>query len=237
MPTALALRHVAFEDLGILEALLRARDFRIDYHDIGTTPLPGEQVAGCDLLVVLGGPIGIGDRTAYPCIDEVTAALHPRLQMERPTLGICLGAQLMAHALGAEVAPMGDKEIGFSPLTLTDAGRGSPLRKLDPDVPVLHWHGDAFDIPAEAELLASSRRCRHQAFSVGNHALALQFHIEADLQRIEQWLIGHAAELAASGIDPATLRAEAVANADRVHAAGRAVFEDWLEQVGFAAAR
>ena len=133
-----------------------------------------------------------------------------------------------ARALGADVASMGLKEIGFAPLTLTAQGRASPLAALA-QAPVLHWHGDRFEIPEGATLLAGTALCMNQAFSVGEHVLALQFHIEALPQQIEHWLVGHACELAQAGIDPIALRRQAQAAALSLPAAARAVFGAWLD--------
>ena len=111
--------------------------------------------------------------------------------------------------LGAAVTPMGHKEIGCSPVMLTAAGRESPLAGLTADTDVLHWHGDQFAIPNGLESLASTSLCSHQAFAPGDYALGLQFHLEADPQRIDEWLVGHAVELAQASVDPSTLRTQA----------------------------
>lgn len=126
---------------------------------------------------------------------------------------------------------MGHKEIGFSPVMLTAAGRASPLAGLTADTDVLHWHGDQFAIPNGLESLASTSLCPHQAFAAGDYALGLQFHLEADPQRIEEWLVGHAVELAHARVDPSTLRAQAKARGARLKTAAEAVFGAWLDQV------
>src|SRR6185436_5058732 len=132
--------------------------------------------------------------------------LEDRLSRRRPTLGICLGAQLIARVLGARVYPARAKEIGWHPLQLTSAGEASPLSHLRATSgQVLHWHGDTFDLPAGAAHLASTEVCPHQAFSI-DAALALQFHLEVDVHRIERWLIGHVCELGVNGVDVAQLR-------------------------------
>src|SRR5262249_30752243 len=125
----------------------------------------------------------------------------------RPILGICLGSQLMAKALGARVYKGKRKEIGWSPLTLTDAGKRSPLRALGARPSVLHWHGDTFDLPEDATLLASTPAYRNQAFAWKDHALALQFHPEVTAHGLERWFIGHATEIATTrGVDVPSLR-------------------------------
>ena len=230
MKTALALRHVPFEHLGILQPLLEARGYTVRYVDVGVQPVPADDMATADLLIVLGGPIGAYDDEAYPFVHAEAEAIAQRLATRKPLLGICLGAQLMARALGAAVKPMGVKEIGFASVTLTAAGQDSPLAPLADGTPVLHWHGDRYELPPGAQRLASTATCAEQAFAIGHHALGLQFHLEADLDELEAWLIGHAAELSAAGIDPRVLRAQAPAVAQRLSQRAGEVFTAWLDR-------
>jgi len=137
----LAVRHVAFEDLGLLGLLLAAGGYDVHYLDASVQPFDAETLVTPDLVIVLGGPIGVYERDAYPFIGDEIAAVAARLQSNKPILGICLGAQVMAAALGARVAPGPVKEIGWAPLILTEAGQASMLSVLGA-TPVLHWHGD-----------------------------------------------------------------------------------------------
>ena len=230
MKTAIAIRHLDFEDLGTLEPLLAARGYAVHYLNAASEDLCTAQTAAADLLVVLGGPVGVCDDDIYPFIGDERAAILHRLESQRPMLGICLGAQLIAQALGARVVGMGVKEIGFEPLTLTPQGRASPLRALG-KVPVLHWHGDRFDIPDGAVRLAGTSTCANQAFSVGQHVLALQCHLEADPRHIERWLVGHACELAQAGIDPRGLRTQAQALQSDLPRVAQTVFSAWLDGI------
>jgi GMP synthase (glutamine-hydrolysing) len=228
--TAIAIRHLDFEDLGTLEPLLASRGYAVRYLDAAIDDPGRVDTASADLLVVLGGPIGAFDDAVYPFIRDTLAVILRRLEGRRPLLGICLGAQLIARALGAGVVSMGVKEIGFAPLTLTPEGEASPLAALD-KVPVLHWHGDRFDIPAGATRLAGTQACANQAFSIGGHVLALQCHPEADPSRIERWLVGHACELAQVGIDPRALRAQAQGLQTDLPLAARMAFASWLDGI------
>jgi GMP synthase (glutamine-hydrolysing) len=228
--SALVLRHVAFEGLGVLAPLLHDCDFTTRICEIGVDPFPAREIQSCDLLIVLGGPIGVYETDAYPWLVEETAAIGERLRAQKPVLGICLGAQLMAAALGAKVAPGPAKEIGYAPLSLTDAGRASPLSALE-GVPALHWHGDAFDLPAGAKRLAFTEICPNQAFSLGETALALQFHVEVESASLEAWLIGHTVELGKAGLDPRDLRAQAARHGAATADAGKKLFRAWLDGV------
>jgi GMP synthase (glutamine-hydrolysing) len=231
MKTAIAWRHLAFEDLGLIEPWLATRGWDVRYRDMGVDgPVPAD-VRDADLLVVLGGPIGAEDDARYPFLGEEVRLIRERLDSGRPLLGICLGAQLMARALGAAVCPMGTKEIGFAPLTPTAAAAGTPLALIG-DQPVLHWHGDQFELPRGSTSLAATRICPHQAFMVGAHAMAWQFHLEVDTGRIEQWLIGHAQELAQAGIDLEALRTQARAQRSGLAATLDRVLDDWLARNG-----
>jgi len=223
--TLLAIRHVAFEDLGGFEAPLTAAGYAIRYADMGV-----EDVAAFgtpDILAILGGPIGAYEEDSYPWLRDEIAYIAARLKAGAPALGICLGAQLMARALGSRVYPGRAKEIGWKTLSLT-AG-GEPLLTPLKNLPVLHWHGDTFDLPEGATNLATTDICGQQAFALGRHALAFQFHPEAQEPGFERWLIGHAGEIAATpGISAPQLRAATREHAPAACAAGRTVLRTWL---------
>lgn len=230
MHKAVVFRHVHFEDLGTLAPLLRARGMDIEYLEGGIDALDCPAARNADLLVVLGGPIGVYEETEYPFLNDEIAVIRHRLDRQAPTLGICLGAQLMAHALGAAVYPSGLKEIGWAPVALTAAGAVSPLAPLADGIPVLHWHGDTFDIPAGSRHLARTDLVANQAFSIGTHALGLQFHLEATVAAFECWLIGHACEIAAApGVTVGGLRAGATAHARTLEQVAARVFGGWLD--------
>ena len=226
--TAVAIRHVHFEHLGTFEAVLTEAGFAIRYLDAGLDDLGAFDPIGTDLLILLGGPVSVYEAETYPFLAEELTHVRSRIAVGRPTFGICLGAQAIAAAMGARVAPSGMKEIGFSPLALTEKGKQGPLRRLD-GVSVLHWHGDMFEIPPGATLLASTKMCRHQAFTYGPNVMGVQFHPEAETETgFERWLIGHTVELAAAGIDPRGLRLDAGRHGPALRKAGREMFAEWL---------
>ncbi|HEY6488469.1 MAG: glutamine amidotransferase [Terracidiphilus sp.] len=228
--TALAIRHLAFEDLGNFEPVLAGAKYAVRYCDVGLDPLDAAQFDTADLLFILGGPIGVYESDKYPFIETEIRLIAQRLAAGQPVCGICLGAQLMARALGARVYPGPAREIGFAPIALTDAGRSSCLNTFA-DHPVLHWHSDTFDLPAGAALLAFTSLCRQQAFSVGRNAIGFQFHPEAGAVGFERWLIGHTGELAAAGISVPTLRADHERLAPRLTQLSAECLGLWLAQL------
>jgi GMP synthase (glutamine-hydrolysing) len=228
MKSAIAIRHVGFEDLGAFQTPLRAAGYAVSYRDIGADDLTAPQLAAADLLVVLGGPIGVYEDTIYPFLRQEIALLEQRLAANRPTLGICLGAQLMARAAGARVYPSGIKEIGFAPIILTEAGRESCLAPFADAPMTLHWHGDTFDLPDGAQLLASTALTKHQAFALGPNVIGFQFHPEAGAGNFEAWLVGHTAELAAAKIDVAGLREDGRRHGPALARKAGAVISRWL---------
>jgi GMP synthase (glutamine-hydrolysing) len=231
--TALAIRHVPFEDLGSFGSLLRERGFAVAYRDAGLDDVGARDLFEADLLIVLGGPIGVYEARDYPFLKGEIAIVERRLKAGRPVLGLCLGAQIMAKALGARVFKGKRKELGWSPLELTEAGRKSALGELGRRTAVLHWHGDTFDLPRGAELLASSRLYANQAFAWGRPALGLQFHIETTVRGLERWFVGHALEIASTrGTDLGRLRRETRRLGPRLEERGPRVLRAWLDGLG-----
>ncbi len=228
--TALALRHVHYQDLGAFEEMLRARGFRVRYFDIGGGDLGALDLRQAELLLVLGGPLHAYDIDKYPFLKKEISLIETRLASGRPCLGVGLGAHLMARALGARVSPGPACRIGWAPLSLTPAGMASPLRHLLG--PVLHWHSDVFELPSGAQRLASTEACPDEAFAYGSNALALQFHVEGVAKKFERWLISRAPELAAvPGLSITRLRADTARFARVTAAQGQRCLAEWLDQV------
>lgn len=225
MKTAIAIRHVEFEDLGTFSEVLPAHGYRVTYLDVADGALAAFDALAPDLLIVLGGPPGVYQTDAFPFLAGEIRLLRQRIAADKPTLGICLGSQLVATAMGADVGLAGHSEIGFSKLHLSEAGQASPLRHLA-DVEVLHWHGDTFALPEGTSLLASTGLCRHQAFAHGPNVLALQFHAEPDAIGLERWLIAYAGDL--RGRDPRELRKAASRLCPPLRRAAVAMLGEWL---------
>lgn len=178
------LQHVPFEPPAAIADWAAERG-----HDLtGTHLYDGEPLPGpddVDLLVVMGGPMGVHDAEAYPWLPDERALIRATLAAETPVLGVCLGAQQVAAALGADVASHDRREVGWFPVETTGAASHSPLAPVVPEFPAFHWHGDAFEIPAGGTLLAWTPACRTQAFLAADGlALGLQFHLEATRESV-----------------------------------------------------
>ena len=230
MKRALIVRHTPFEGAAGFRQPIEQAGY--DFHRINVSDpeFVSFDWLDPDLLVVMGGPMGVYEREAHPWIDGEITGLALRIAADRPTVGVCLGSQLIAAALGSKVYPGPVKEVGFAPIALTDAGQASPLRHLA-DVPLLHWHGDTFDLPPGARRLAETGNYANQAFQIGDSLLALQFHPEmGEDPRFDEWLEDED-YIRAAGTDPATLRAHHDEHGPTAVAAGRAMLTEWLSQL------
>jgi len=227
-----ALRHVAFEDLGLLAPVMEREGWDVAFCEAAVDDLHHHSIKNAELLIILGGPIGAYETDDYPFLTAEISLIEYRLSRDLPTLGICLGSQLMARALGGRVFKGPIKEIGWGTVDLTGEGRSSCLKALQgEDAVVLHWHGDTFDLPREATRLASNRNYENQAFAYGRNALALQFHLEADPRQLEEWYVGHAMELAAAQVSIADLRTGARRHANGLALRASQVFGGWLREL------
>ena len=226
----IAIRHVPFEDLGSFERILGEQGMSVEYFDAPAGKW-AELASDAELLVVLGGPIGAYDEQKYPFLRQELNVVSERISAGLPTLGICLGAQLIARVLGARVYAGAKKEIGWGSVRLTDAGRRSALAHLA-DTPVLHWHADTFDLPSGAVLLASTDVYENQAFGYGSNVLALQFHPEVMAATLESWYVGHSVELSSvPDLSVAALRADALRHGAKLETCNARFLREWLATV------
>ncbi|WP_223262738.1 glutamine amidotransferase [Sphingobium sp. SCG-1] len=226
--TALIVRHVPREGAAGFLAPIEAAGFRIERIDVADPAFEAVDLCAPDLLIMMGGPMGVYEADIHPWIPLQIEKLAARLEKDRPTLGVCLGSQMIAAALGARVYAGPTFELGFAPVEILRAGLDSPLRHLA-EVPVLHWHSDTFDLPASVELLASTAHYQHQAFRRGPNVLALQFHAEmGEDPRFEDWLTHFWADLDIATQCPNMLRKDHDAHGPGAVAAGRAMIGEWL---------
>jgi GMP synthase (glutamine-hydrolysing) len=184
----MALQHVPYEGPGLIAeaASRRGLELRLCRPYRGE-PLPSPE--DLDGLVVMGGPMGVHDTAEHPHLARESELIAAIVRAGRPVLGVCLGAQLLAHALGARVYRGGRAEIGCGAVSLTGAGREDPVLGSvgAATLPVVHWHQDTFDLPDDALWLARSALYPHQAFRVGERAYAFQFHVEVNRELADAW--------------------------------------------------
>ncbi len=173
------LQHVPFEEPAGIAEWAEARGHRVaitPLYDGALPPAPADY----DWLAIMGGPMSVGDESEHSWLKPEKAAIRAGIDAGRTVVGVCLGAQLIAEVLGARVYPNREKEIGWMPIEMTEAGSKSELFGfLPPSIEVYHWHGDTFDLPPGAIHLARSLACVHQAFVYGGRVLGLQFHLES----------------------------------------------------------
>ncbi len=227
-------RHVPHEGLGTLAELFERAGEPYQYLDLYREVPERFPYESAKALVVMGGPMNVYENDLYPFLDFEDDAIRGALERELPVLGICLGSQLLARALGARVRRNPVKEIGWYELRPSPEGAEDALfRHLAPRECVFQWHGDTFDLPLGAVHLASSELCFNQAFRYGERSYGLQFHLEVGEEMIREWLAepGNDAELLALGgsIDPAAMLAETPRHARRQRQLAEAVFGEWLD--------
>jgi GMP synthase (glutamine-hydrolysing) len=233
MRKLLVFQHAPSEPLGVLDPMLRRWGFRIRYVNFARDPRAQLDLERYNGLVVLGGPMNVDQAGAYPHLATEIAAIREALRLEVPVLGICLGAQLLAAALGACVRPNRVREIGWHRLDTAPAAADDRLfRHFHGGEHVFQWHAYTFDTPPGAVHLARTASCEHQAFRFGERAYGLQFHLEADEALIQRWLNvpAYRAELEAEGSD----RVQGVLEETRAHVApalklSERVFHEFLE--------
>ena len=203
MARVLVFQHVAAEPLGTLDPMLRARGHRIRYINFSRDPDARPDISKYHALIVLGGPMMPDRSDLHPHLAVEMRCIEQALQLGIPVLGICLGAQLLAHTLGANVRPGDEWEIGWYDLHPASAAVADALfQHLDAPQPVFQWHGYTFDLPSGAVRLASSDAVENQAFRYNHNAYGFQFHLELDQRLIDRWLglPEYVAELLASGV-------------------------------------
>jgi len=226
--SALVIRHVPVEGIAAYRQPIEAAGYAIERVDVADPAFARLDLRKPDLVVMMGGPMGVYEADEHPWIRCQLRRLRHRLDEDRPTLGVCFGAQMIAAALGGEVYRGHAKEVGFHPVEVHDIARDGPLRHLI-GVPVLHWHGDTFTLPEGVELLASSHVYDHQAFRRGNNLLALQCHAEMGLDpRFDAWLEKWPDAVQAAGQDCGNLRRAYRDLGSTAVAAGQAMIAEWL---------
>ena len=188
------------------------------------------EVAAVDAAIVLGAPVSVRDYLKHEYLKRVFAFTATAVKHDLPFLGVCFGGQFLARVLGADVRRNEVREIGIYKATLTEEGRQDRLfAGFEPELDVFHWHGDTFNIPFGATLLATGETCRNQAFRKRN-AVAIQFHIEPRVDEIPLWCDDYADELAEEGKTKAAIVADYTARADQMRALSFRIMKNFLEK-------
>jgi GMP synthase-like glutamine amidotransferase len=228
-PKILAFRHGDSPSLGLIDQAIAASSAFcecIDLRQGGVRPCADD----ADAFLLMGGSMSANDDLPY--VRQELDLIREAAAEGKPILGLCLGAQMIAKALGGRVYPNAVKEIGWYPVHWTEAAARDPLfHELSGSETLFEWHGETFDLPAGAELLATSDACRHQAYRVGDRIHGLQFHLEVTPEMIADWLTEDAAcgdrRESTSPIDP-------YAHAGRLRELAALVFGRWIRRIGHA---
>jgi len=237
MPRLLVLQHVAHEILGTLDPLLRSHGFRNRYVNFGRQPDATPSLDGYHGLVVLGGPMNVDQTDEHPHLETEVRLLADAMDRDLPVLGICLGAQLLAKALGANVGPNPEKEIGWYEVRPCEAAQDDLLfSHFAPSEQIFQWHGDTFEIPRGGIRLATAETCENQAFRHGDRSYGLQFHLEVDGPLIERWLgipdLQREIEAEGGRIRADQIRLDSQRYAKRLEALSARVFTDFMGLFG-----
>jgi GMP synthase (glutamine-hydrolysing) len=228
MPKVWVLQHTPPETLGTIQDALTTVGVTAEYvRAFEGQPVP-QSMEGAAGLVVMGGPMGVYEQTQYPYLNNELRLIEHALKVDVPVLGICLGSQLLASALGADVVPSGQKEIGWHSVTLADAALADSLLAGAPQsFTGFHWHGDIFDMPRGAVLLASSGMTSHQAFRYGDRAYGFLFHMEVTAEVICGMMAAFADEMTDAGVTQAEIFGGIAECLPRLHDLGNTVFSRW----------
>lgn len=241
-PKILVFQHVPYEPLGTLDPLLKAAGFRIRYVNFGRDANQRPQLDKYAALIVLGGPMNADQIDTYPNLLTEVDIIREAVDRDMSVLGICLGAQLLAKALGGSVARNPVREIGWYDVNLTEAGAKDPvLSSFSQEQCVFQWHEDGIGLPPGAEHLAESADSQVQAFRHGEHAYGFQFHLEVNAPLIERWLTvpDNQATLAdeSGRIDPDRIRQQVPDRIAALEAQSVRTFSRWIDRFEFGARR
>lgn len=226
------IQHIVCETLGTIAGALEGAG--ISYQHI--RPFAGDRVpkeiGGCTGLIVMGGPMGVYERDAYPFLADEMRLIEKTLQAQVPILGVCLGSQLLAATLGAAVTKGQRKEIGWYPVTLADSCKDDPLwTGVESPFTAYHWHGDVFELPSGAVGLASSALTKHQAFRYGRNAYGFLFHMEVTPVMIREMVENFRDELREAKLDGAEILRKAPDYLPPLQTIGNLVFQRWARLI------
>jgi GMP synthase (glutamine-hydrolysing) len=234
-PKILVFQHVPYEPLGTLDPLLKRAGFRIRYVNFGRNPESMPSLDGYEALIILGGPMNSDQIDAHPNLITEVEIIREAVSRDMSVLGICLGAQLLANALGGSVIRNATREIGWYDVALTSDGACDPvLSPFASGQQVFQWHEDGIQLPPGAVHLASSDASHVQAFRYGEHIYGFQFHLEVNQSLIERWLTIPANQRIlqdeAGRIDPDVVRAQTSKLISDLEDLSQATFSRWIDR-------
>jgi GMP synthase (glutamine-hydrolysing) len=228
-----ALYHVPSETLGLIKTCLDKRGLPVAEHHVYEHQVPPFS-SSMSALIIMGGPMNVDETHLYPFLNAEVKLIAQMLKAKRPVLGICLGAQLLAKALGSRVYPNNVREVGWYPVELLPEARKDRLFSAAPrTLDVLHWHGDTFDLPGDAVHLARSDRCENQAFRWGTSAWGLQFHLEVTPKMVDDWVQGEDAVfyIRGAGEDPEGIREKTTVVFSTLQPLAEQIFSSFLDVI------
>ncbi|MFZ3072853.1 MAG: gamma-glutamyl-gamma-aminobutyrate hydrolase family protein [Thermodesulfobacteriota bacterium] len=228
---ALIIQHVPHEGLGIIGEVLTSFGIEAEFVRVYRGERVPHELDNGTLLIVLGGPMGVYELDLYPFLKDELNLLESAFRKDSPVLGICLGSQLMAKAAGARVYKGGKKEIGWYDVELTgDGARDGLFLSFPKKFRVFQWHGDTFDVPRDAHLLASSKDFPNQLIRIGRRAYGIQFHLEVTERMVYAWLKENSEELVSlkGVIEPKEIKKETPGAITILNQYGRTVFTRFL---------
>jgi GMP synthase (glutamine-hydrolysing) len=224
------IRHTPLDGLGSFRPVLEQHGYAIRIVEPFVEDILTRDASEPDLVLVMGGAISVNDADNYPFINDELRYIERRLQSGKPMMGACLGGQMIAKASGARVYKNAAVEAGYLPVMLTEAGEGSCLNEMMANGGcTMHWHSDAFDLPAGAVRLAYSDLTDNQAYAIGRNVLGVQFHMEACPRTVGGWLVAYAGEVSRSGLDPHAMRAAIQRHGKGSSDAGGRALSAWLD--------
>jgi GMP synthase (glutamine-hydrolysing) len=234
-PKILVFQHVPYEPLGTLDPLLREAGFRIRYVNFGREPESRPSLDGYEALIILGGPMNSDQIETHPNLITEVELIREACDRQISVLGICLGAQLLAKALGGAVTRNRTREIGWYDVELTSAGSDdSVLSEFASVQEVFQWHEDGIQLPPGATHLATSGASNVQAFRQGEHIYGFQFHLEVNHSLIERWLTVPAnletLQDEAGRVDPDSIRQQSIDSASALEALSKETFSRWINR-------
>ena len=233
---AVIITHLQQEGSSMFGSIVQDRGLRLKTMNSSRYGLSGFDPLRPDLLIVMGGPIGVYQADDYPFLHDEIAILKERIKNDLPTIGICLGSQLIAAALGEKVYPGSQgKEVGWNPLNLTEAGQDSEAEILcGSKTNMFHWHGDTFELPKGAELLASTDLYQNQIFKYGNNILGVQCHPEVQKDQLGEWFVMFHRDITGDNplIPIEELRKQTDEHIETLNTNAKLFFNHWLEQRG-----